>query len=83
MNAPKSYAHRLEEASQLVSQCLTLESDGTPVVPRKMGSVKTLPTLEECLIMDLSATRYALYKYICGLRGHGEKEGWTEERFVR
>ena len=55
---------RLEEASQLVVNCLTLEREGIPVVPRKTASVKTLPSVEECLIMDLSKTRYVPYNLI-------------------
>jgi hypothetical protein len=38
-----------------VANCLTLEREGVPVVPRSV--VKSLPTIEECLIMDLSTTR--------------------------
>jgi len=68
--------NRLEEASQLVTQCLTLERNGgTPVVPRKTGTVKNLPSLEECLIIDLSTTRYVPYNLIdqllCRLKERG------------
>jgi hypothetical protein len=60
---------RLEEAAQLVVHCLTLERDGVPVVPRASGRVNTIPTLEECLIMDLSAPRYVPYNLIDQLLG--------------
>ena len=48
---------RLEEASQLVVQCLTLEHDGTSIVLRRDARNSRLPSIEECRIIDISSSR--------------------------
>ena len=35
------------------------------MVPRKSGEIKTLPTLEECFIIDLSSPRYTMSVPVC------------------